>query len=107
MIKETMHPTGAVSGEWLDLETLRPPFLDRRWEELRTLREELKDGRWDNFRRFGHNWKGFAEPYGFPKLASLGRELEEVAEAKDATRATVILDEINAYLEECSRAPEV
>lgn len=106
-MKEQINPTGAVSGEWLDLETLRPPFLDRRWEELRSLRHDLDEGRWDLFRRYGHNWKGFAEPYGFPKLASLGRELEEVAEAKDATRASVILDEINTYLDECSHTPEV
>jgi CheY-like chemotaxis protein len=85
--------------------SLVPDFLARRHDDLDVLRAclagraSLKD-----VARIGHNLRGSALSYGFPRLSVLGGSLEEAAEARDILRIARLLEEMERLVSQARRA---
>ena len=66
-----------------DLEDLIPVFLGNRKKELETLRAALAAADFDQLRQLGHRMRGVGNSYGFERVSSLGKEIEEGARSRD------------------------
>ncbi len=73
--------------------SLVPDYLSRRSEDLAALRAFL-DGRGSirTVAKIGHNLKGTAFSYGFPRMSELGEALEDAARAKRIDRIRELVD---------------
>jgi HPt (histidine-containing phosphotransfer) domain-containing protein len=66
-----------------DIEDLIPVFLANRKKELETLRAALTAGDFDQLRQLGHRMRGVGNSYGFERVSTLGKEIEEGARNGD------------------------
>jgi len=66
-----------------DIEDLIPVFLANRKKELETLRAALAAGDFDQLRQLGHRMRGVGNSYGFERVSTLGKEIEEGARNGD------------------------
>ena len=66
-----------------DIEDLIPVFLANRKKELETLRAALAAGDFDQLRQLGHRKRGVGNSYGFERVSTLGKEIEEGARSGD------------------------
>jgi HPt (histidine-containing phosphotransfer) domain-containing protein len=66
-----------------DLEDLIPVFLSNRKKELETLRTALGAADFEQLRQLGHRMRGVGNSYGFERVSSLGKEIEEGARSRD------------------------
>ena|SRR2546421_5224582 len=66
-----------------DLEDLIPVYLANRKKELDALRAALAAADFEKLRQLGHRMRGVGNSYGFERITSLGKEIEEGARGSD------------------------
>jgi HPt (histidine-containing phosphotransfer) domain-containing protein len=66
-----------------DLEDLIPTYLRNRNNELDALRAALAAADFEQLRQLGHRMRGVGTSYGFERVSSLGKQIEEGARARD------------------------
>ena len=81
-----------------DLQALVPIFLDARKDDMQRLQIFVESQNLDAIARLGHTIKGCAQPYGFPTLGTLCKELETAARASDLTEVNRLTSSIRQYL---------
>jgi HPt (histidine-containing phosphotransfer) domain-containing protein len=81
-----------------DLEDLIPTFMKNRSKEVETLRAALAAGDLEQLRQLGHRMKGVGNSYGFEKVSTLGRQIEDGAKAGDRAGLEARIAEYTDYL---------
>jgi HPt (histidine-containing phosphotransfer) domain-containing protein len=81
-----------------DLEDLIPTYMANRAKEVATLRTLLAVGDLEQLSRVGHRMKGVGEPYGFNKVSSIGKLIQDHAMAGDRQGVEKYIDEYADYL---------
>lgn len=81
-----------------DLEDLIPKYMANRAKEVATLRTLLAVGDFEQLSRVGHRMKGVGEPYGFNKVSSLGKLIQDCAETGDHFGIEKCVNEYADYL---------
>lgn len=81
-----------------DLEDLIPTFMKNRFKELETLRAALAAGNFEQMRQLGHRMKGVGNSYGFEKVSTLGKQIEDGAKAGDRAALETRIAEYTDYL---------
>ena len=81
-----------------DLEDLIPTFMKNRTKELETLRAALAAGDFEQLRQLGHRMKGVGNSYGFEKVSTRGRQIEDGAKAGDRAGLEARIAEYTDYL---------
>ena len=66
-----------------DLEDLIPVFLKNRHKEVDTLRVALASADFEQLRQLGHRMKGVGTSYGFDRVSSIGKVIEDGARSGD------------------------
>jgi HPt (histidine-containing phosphotransfer) domain-containing protein len=66
-----------------DLQDLIPVYLANRKKELDALRAALAAANFEQLRQLGHRMRGVGNSYGFERISSLGKEIEEGARSSD------------------------
>ena len=89
------HITVAVEK---GVEDLIPGFLKNRSAELEIMRSALSGCDYEQLRWIGHRMVGVGEPYGFQKVSTLGKEIEDCAHAGDHDALVKHVDEYADYL---------
>ena len=67
-----------------DIEDLIPVFLRNRHKELENLRAALAAADFEQLRQLGHRMRGVGNSYGFDRVTTLGKEIEEGARGEDS-----------------------
>jgi len=83
-----------------DVLPLVPKYLASKAGQIEAARASLSRNDFDPIRRFGHNLKGTGTGYGFPRIEALGREIEQAAQASDASRIAGQLDALFKFITE-------
>ena len=81
-----------------DLEDLVPTFMKNRTTEVETLRAALAAGDLEQMRQLGHRMKGVGNSYGFEKVSTLGKQIEDCAKAGDRAGLEARIAEYTDYL---------
>lgn len=81
-----------------DLEDLIPTFMKNRSTEVETLRAALAAGDLEQMRQLGHRMKGVGNSYGFEKVSTLGKLIEDGAKAGDRAGLEARIAEYVDYL---------
>ena len=81
-----------------DLEDLIPVFMSNRKKELDTLRVALASADFDQLRQLGHRMKGVGYSYGFDRVSTLGKHIEEGARSGDRAALEARIGEYADYL---------
>jgi len=81
-----------------DIEDLIPVFLANRKKELETLRAALAAGDFDQLRQLGHRMRGVGNSYGFERVSTLGKEIEEGARSGDRAALEAHIAAYGEYL---------
>jgi HPt (histidine-containing phosphotransfer) domain-containing protein len=81
-----------------DLEDLIPTFMKNRTKEAETLRAALAAGDLEQLRQLGHRMKGVGNSYGFEKVSTLGKQIEDGAQAGDRAGLEARIAEYTDYL---------
>lgn len=81
-----------------DLEDLIPTFIKNRTTEVETLRAALAAGDLEQMRQLGHRMKGVGNSYGFEKVSTLGKQIEDGAKAGDRAGLEARIAEYTDYL---------
>ena len=81
-----------------DLEDLIPTFMKNRTTEVETLRAALAAGDLEQMRQLGHRMKGVGNSYGFEKVSTLGKQIEDGAKAGDRAGLEARIAEYTDYL---------
>jgi HPt (histidine-containing phosphotransfer) domain-containing protein len=81
-----------------DIEDLIPVFLANRKKELETLRAALAAGDFDQLRQLGHRMRGVGNSYGFERVSTLGKEIEEGARNGDRAALEAHIAAYGEYL---------
>ena len=66
-----------------DIEDLIPVFMANRRKELETLRSALAASDFEQLRQLGHRMRGVGNSYGFDRVTTLGKEIEDGARSED------------------------
>lgn len=82
------------------VEDLIPAYMKNRAKEVEALRNALSTGDLELLSRLGHRMKGVGEPYGFGKVSTLGKQIEDGAKAGDCT---VLAERIAEYADYIAR----
>jgi HPt (histidine-containing phosphotransfer) domain-containing protein len=80
------------------VEDLIPTYLKNRGKELETLRMAFAADDLEQMGRLGHRMKGVGEPYGFDKVSSLGKQIEDGAKTGDRAALEERIAEYTDYL---------
>ena len=81
-----------------DLEDLIPAYMSNRKKEVATLRALLATGDFEQLHGIGHRMKGVGEPYGFNKVSSLGKLIQDSAKTRDRFGLETCINEYADYL---------
>jgi HPt (histidine-containing phosphotransfer) domain-containing protein len=81
-----------------DLEDLVPVFMKNRNKELETLRGALASDDFEQLRQLGHRMKGVGNSYGFERVSTLGKMIEDGARAGDGPAIEKCVVEYADYL---------
>ncbi|HZD54303.1 MAG TPA: Hpt domain-containing protein [Woeseiaceae bacterium] len=81
-----------------DLEDLIPMFMSNRRKELETLRSALAARDLEQLRQLGHRMKGVGNSYGFEKVSTLGKQIEDGARSGDRAALQACIAEYDDYL---------
>ena len=81
-----------------DLEDLIPVFMTNRRKELENLRAALAAADFEQLRQLGHRMRGVGNSYGFERVSSLGKEIEEGARSADKSALENHIAEYGDYL---------
>ncbi len=76
-----------------------PEFIERRYQELSELKVSNESHDFPAVKKIAHNWAGVCAPYGFESLAKIARDIERMAEEKNAPQISEAVEEIEDYLE--------
>lgn len=83
-----------------DLQDLIPTFLSNRRKEVEALRAALAAADFDQLRQLGHRMRGVGSSYGFARVSSIGRNIEDGARGGDKA---LLETSISAYAEYLSK----
>jgi HPt (histidine-containing phosphotransfer) domain-containing protein len=89
-----------------DLEDLIPVFMKNRHKELDTLRVALASADFEQLRQLGHRMKGVGNSYGFARVSTLGKHIEEGARSGDRAALQASINEYQDYLSKVQIAYE-
>ena len=81
-----------------DLEDLIPVFMSNRKKELDTLRVALASADFEQLRQLGHRMKGVGNSYGFERVSTIGRQIEDGARSGDRANLAARIAEYGDYL---------
>ena len=81
-----------------DLEDLIPTFMKNRGKEIETLRSALAAGDLEQLRQLGHRMKGVGNSYGFEKVSTLGKQIEDGVKSGDRAGLESRIAEYADYL---------
>ncbi len=81
-----------------DLEDLIPTFLANRAKEIEALRAALAAGDFEQLRQLGHRMRGVGNSYGFERVSTLGKQVEDAAKAQARAQIEACLAEYADYL---------
>jgi len=82
-----------------DLEDLIPGFMQNRRTELDALRAALKGADFEQLRQLGHRMKGVGQSYGFPRISTVGIEIEDAVRSRDQRALEALISAYADYLE--------
>lgn len=82
-----------------ELAHLIPGFLENRNNDLIQLTTALQQGDFEKLAVIGHTLKGIGGGYGFPMITDLGAAIQQAAKVQDAQKASQLVAELKAYLE--------
>lgn len=81
-----------------DIQDLVPGFLQQRIRDLQKIEGCLSQHQFDEIVKTAHTIKGIAQPYGFPTLGALSRELESAAKSANMSSCEACLSNTKKYL---------
>jgi|ERR1043166_2882113 len=81
-----------------DLEDLIPTFMRNRKKEFDTLRVALAAQDFEQLRQLGHRMKGVGNSYGFERVSTIGRQIEDGARSGDRANLAARIAEYGDYL---------
>lgn len=81
-----------------DIEDLIPVFLANRKKEVETLRAALAAGDFEQLRQVGHRMRGVGHSYGFDRVSTLGKEIEDGARNNDKAALEALIAAYGHYL---------
>lgn len=81
-----------------DILDLVPSFLKSRSQELEALESAVTEKDFDTVAKMAHTIKGISEPYGFPRLGVLARDLEFASKARQVQEMQLYLNQMKTYL---------
>jgi HPt (histidine-containing phosphotransfer) domain-containing protein len=89
-----------------DLEDLIPVFMKNRHKELDALRVALAAADFEQLRQLGHRMKGVGNSYGFARVSTLGKYIEDGARSGDRAALQATIREYDDYLSKVQIAYE-
>jgi HPt (histidine-containing phosphotransfer) domain-containing protein len=89
-----------------DLEDLIPVFLSNRKKELDSLRSALAAADFEQLRQVGHRMRGVGNSYGFERVSSLGKQIEDGARSRDKASLEAHIAAYGEYLSKLQVAYE-
>ena len=89
-----------------DLEDLIPVFMKNRHKELDALRVALASADFEQLRQLGHRMKGVGNSYGFSRVSTLGKHIEDGARSGDRALLQASITEYDDYLSKVQIAYE-
>lgn len=89
-----------------DLQDLIPTYLNNRKKELDTLRAALAAADFEQLRQLGHRMRGVGNSYGFERVSSLGKEIEDGARSGDKASLEAHIAAYGEYLSKLQVAYE-
>jgi HPt (histidine-containing phosphotransfer) domain-containing protein len=89
-----------------DLEDLIPTFMKNRHKEVETLRIALAAADFEQLRQLGHRMKGVGNSYGFARVSTLGKHIEDGARSGDRAALQATISEYGDYLSKVQIAYE-
>jgi HPt (histidine-containing phosphotransfer) domain-containing protein len=89
-----------------DLEDLIPVFMSNRHKELNALRVALAAADFEQLRQLGHRMKGVGVSYGFARVSTLGKVIEDGARSGDRAALQASISEYDDYLSKVQIAYE-
>ena len=81
-----------------DIADLIPVYLANRKKELEALRAALAAADFEKLRQLGHRMRGVGNSYGFERVTSLGKEIEEGAKSGDKDSLAAHIGAYREYL---------
>lgn len=81
-----------------DLEDLIPVFMGNRHKELESLRTALAASDFEQLRHLGHRMKGVGVSYGFDRISTFGKQVEDGARSGDRSGLEATIAEYREYL---------
>ena len=81
-----------------DLEDLIPVFMKNRHKELDALRVALAAADFEQLRQLGHRMKGVGNSYGFERVSTIGKLVEDGARSGDRASLQASISEYGDYL---------
>ena len=81
-----------------DLADLIPVFMRNRHKELDSLKLALASGDYEQLRQLGHRMKGVGNSYGFARVSTLGKLIEDGARSRDNAGLEARIAEYGEYL---------
>jgi HPt (histidine-containing phosphotransfer) domain-containing protein len=110
---ESAAPYNAAMGDDIykvkvakDIADLIPVFMANRKKELDTLRAALAAANFEQIRQLGHRMRGVGNSYGFERVSSLGKEIEEGAKSDDKDSLATHIAAYGDYLSKVQIAYE-
>ena len=89
-----------------DLEDLIPVFMKNRHKELDALRVALAAADFEQLRQLGHRMKGVGNSYGFARVSTIGKYIEDGARSGDRSLLQSSIIEYGDYLSKVQIAYE-
>jgi len=89
-----------------DLEDLIPVFMKNRHKELDALRVALASADFEQLRQLGHRMKGVGNSYGFARVSTIGKYIEDGARSGDRAALQASITEYQDYLSKVEIAYE-
>ena len=96
--KPGMNASGYIVSVAKNVADLIPRFMKTRHKELPAMRAAIAARNFERLRKIGYRMRGIGGSYGFDEVSTLGRSIEESAEAKDLKALKEHLSEYKAYL---------
>jgi HPt (histidine-containing phosphotransfer) domain-containing protein len=89
-----------------DIEDLIPVFMKNRHKELEALRVALAAADFEQLRQLGHRMKGVGNSYGFDRVSTIGKYIEDGARSGDRAALQASISEYGDYLSKVQIAYE-
>jgi HPt (histidine-containing phosphotransfer) domain-containing protein len=89
-----------------DIEDLIPVFMKNRHKELDALRVALAAADFEQLRQLGHRMKGVGNSYGFDRVSTIGKYIEDGARSGDRAALQASISEYGDYLSKVQIAYE-